>query len=293
MTLGQKIKEARLERKMTQADVVGDYITRNMLSKIENGSATPSVKTLEYIAAALNLPAGYFISDAENEPAGIVAAREAYTEGRYLDALDIISEMDLPRSQNEEEAGLLQVKCCTKYALELYNSGNIEDARAYAREAIKHNAGSFYYDLESELECYRLLMLWAVRSDRNEYSAYEEKYLGLLRDSGFGESYAAIAALRRASEEGARAAAESLPAEEPVGGWARACMKLIRARALMEEKKYAEAAEVLSGAEKDVDGSADKLLLSDIYTALELCYKELEDYKQAYICATKRLGLGI
>ena len=70
MTLGQKIKEARIERKMTQADVVGDYITRNMLSKIENGSATPSVKTLEYIAAALNLPAGYFISDAENEPAG-------------------------------------------------------------------------------------------------------------------------------------------------------------------------------------------------------------------------------
>lgn len=47
MTLGQKIKEARLERNMTQKDVVGDYITRNMLSKIENDSATPSVKTLE------------------------------------------------------------------------------------------------------------------------------------------------------------------------------------------------------------------------------------------------------
>ena len=56
MNLGEKIKAARLERHMTQKDVVGDYITRNMLSKIENGSATPSVKTLEYLAGALGLP---------------------------------------------------------------------------------------------------------------------------------------------------------------------------------------------------------------------------------------------
>ena len=33
MNLGEKIKAARLERHMTQKDVVGDYITRNMLSK--------------------------------------------------------------------------------------------------------------------------------------------------------------------------------------------------------------------------------------------------------------------
>ena len=64
MTLGQKIKEARLSRGMTQKELVGDYITRNMLSKIENDSATPSVRTLEYLAGALGLPTGYFLSDA-------------------------------------------------------------------------------------------------------------------------------------------------------------------------------------------------------------------------------------
>ena len=30
-TIGQRIKEARLAKKMTQAEVVGDFITRNML----------------------------------------------------------------------------------------------------------------------------------------------------------------------------------------------------------------------------------------------------------------------
>lgn len=45
-TLGKRIKEARLAKKMTQSEVVGDFITRNMLSQIESGSATPSVKPL-------------------------------------------------------------------------------------------------------------------------------------------------------------------------------------------------------------------------------------------------------
>ena len=52
MTLGQKIRAARQERGMTQKELVGHYITRNMLSKIENDSATPSVRTLEYLAQA-------------------------------------------------------------------------------------------------------------------------------------------------------------------------------------------------------------------------------------------------
>ena len=54
--LGQRIKEARLAKKMTQAEVVGSFITRNMLSQIESGTAVPSVKTLTYLAEVLELP---------------------------------------------------------------------------------------------------------------------------------------------------------------------------------------------------------------------------------------------
>ena len=45
MTLGQKLKQTRLARGMTQSQVVGDRITRNMLSQIENDLASPSVGT--------------------------------------------------------------------------------------------------------------------------------------------------------------------------------------------------------------------------------------------------------
>ena len=34
---GRRIKEARISKKMTQSEVVGTFITRNMLSQIESG----------------------------------------------------------------------------------------------------------------------------------------------------------------------------------------------------------------------------------------------------------------
>lgn len=54
--LGHRIKEARIAKKMTQSQVVGNFITRNMLSQIENGAALPSVRTLQYLADVLDAP---------------------------------------------------------------------------------------------------------------------------------------------------------------------------------------------------------------------------------------------
>lgn len=46
---------------MTQKELAGDVISRNMLSLIENGVASPSISTLTYLASRLGVPAGYFI----------------------------------------------------------------------------------------------------------------------------------------------------------------------------------------------------------------------------------------
>lgn len=63
LTLGQKLKQARLDKGLTQQEVVGDFITRNMLSKIENDVANPSIKTIEYLAEKLNKPVTYFLEN--------------------------------------------------------------------------------------------------------------------------------------------------------------------------------------------------------------------------------------
>ncbi len=70
--LGRRIKEARLAKKLTQAEVVGDFITRNMLSQIESGAALPSVKTLEYLSKVLEVPMAQLMP--EEEPSADGAA---------------------------------------------------------------------------------------------------------------------------------------------------------------------------------------------------------------------------
>ena len=78
--LGRRIKEARLAKKLTQAEVVGDFITRNMLSQIESGAALPSVKTLQYLSRVLEVPMSQLMP--EEEPSADGAAE--YMELRLL-----------------------------------------------------------------------------------------------------------------------------------------------------------------------------------------------------------------
>ena len=88
--LGKRIKEARLAKKMTQSELVGTFITRNMLSRIESGNACPSVKTLEYLAGRLDLPAGSLISDevqgeedSDRNAQQLITVKRLYNESDY------------------------------------------------------------------------------------------------------------------------------------------------------------------------------------------------------------------
>ncbi|MCL2018203.1 MAG: helix-turn-helix domain-containing protein [Oscillospiraceae bacterium] len=98
--LGKKLKEARLARKMTQSDVVGGYITRNMLSQIESGAAFPSIRTLEYLSGVLEVPMSELVTqtNTENaEPAAqsvldeLIRGKEAYKNGDFEQAVNILS----------------------------------------------------------------------------------------------------------------------------------------------------------------------------------------------------------
>ena len=64
--IGANIRAARLARGMTQAQLAGGAVTRNMLSRIENGAALPSLPTLCAIASRLDLPAGALIGELDD-----------------------------------------------------------------------------------------------------------------------------------------------------------------------------------------------------------------------------------
>ncbi|UKS57109.1 helix-turn-helix domain-containing protein [Exiguobacterium acetylicum] len=53
--LGERIKQIRKQKKMTQTDVATGIITKSMLSMVENGKATPSLPALQAIAQRLQV----------------------------------------------------------------------------------------------------------------------------------------------------------------------------------------------------------------------------------------------
>lgn len=62
-SLGEKIRQLRVEKKMTQAELAGEDMTAAFISSIERGMATPSDKMLEAIARRLDKPIYYFRSE--------------------------------------------------------------------------------------------------------------------------------------------------------------------------------------------------------------------------------------
>ncbi|MBQ9167969.1 MAG: helix-turn-helix transcriptional regulator, partial [Oscillospiraceae bacterium] len=86
MELGQRIRQARLEAGLSQRQLCGDEITRNMLSQIENGSAHPSMTTLRYLAERLGKSISYFLEEeAVTSPnqSVMAQARQSYDGADY------------------------------------------------------------------------------------------------------------------------------------------------------------------------------------------------------------------
>ena len=78
MTMGQRILAARLAVGLSQRELAGEEITRNMLSSLEHDTANPSVATLRYLSKRLGRSVSWLLGEEEESEA--VAAFEA---GRY------------------------------------------------------------------------------------------------------------------------------------------------------------------------------------------------------------------
>ena len=102
--LGQKIKDHRKALNLTQTQLAGKKITRNMLSRIESGAATPSIDTLEHIAKGLKLPLAYLVSDDNDftyyaKKETIDRIYRAYSAKNYDSVLKLIENISTPDNE--------------------------------------------------------------------------------------------------------------------------------------------------------------------------------------------------
>ena len=119
MSIGKRIKKARLEMGLSQGQLCGEVITRNMLSLIENDKSRPSMETLQHFAAALSKPMSYFLEeDAVYSPnqAAMIAAEAAYADKDYKAVLVSLDNYTAPDPVFDNARYLLEVLACERLA---------------------------------------------------------------------------------------------------------------------------------------------------------------------------------
>lgn len=146
MDIGKKIKRLRTEKLMTQSELTGNEITRNMLSRIENGAALPSLGTILYLAQKLGVPAGYLLSEGDEEfiyikTNAITNIRRAYTDKNFELCRDIcLSSFEF----FDDELELILTDCCIGVAEEYIKSGKLHKACEFLDEAVIHSRKTMF-----------------------------------------------------------------------------------------------------------------------------------------------------
>lgn len=263
MELGQRLRQARLEAGLSQRQLCGDEITRNMLSQIENGAARPSMDTLRYLAGRLDKPVSWFLEEQavlSPNQAVMAAAREAFSAGDHDRTRKELAAYQAPDPVFDWERWLLSAKC----ALALAERALAEGRRPYALELLEQagtdGAKTPYYDAEER----RLLLLaragQPVALPDHDRELLVRAKLALETDPERAGAYLDAARDRTDAQ------------------W-----QLLRGRAHLALEQYAPAAECFRAAEGRYPKEAAQ--------ALEHCCRELEDYKGAYEYACKLRAL--
>lgn len=269
MELGERIRQARQEAGLSQRQVCGQVITRNMLSQIEHGAAQPSLDTLRYLAARLGKPVSWLLEEpaVTSGQAGVVCeARDAYRRGDYRGVAEILESYRTPDTVFDEEVSLLRCLSALGQARQALAAGQHRYAARLLREAPQ--PGLY---LPAEMERERLLLLSQAAPE--EAPALAEALPADDRELQLRARAALLA------EDGTRAAALLDGAAERTSQW-----QLLRGDAYLLLREYVHAADCFALAESEFPRQTAP--------RLEICYREMGDYRLAYQYAVRQRDEG-
>lgn len=265
MELGQRLKQARLEAGLSQRQLCGDTITRNMLSQIENGAARPSMDTLQYLAAQLGKSVSYFLEGSTASPNQdqMAAARAAFASGNFDAALEHLATYQTPDEIYDAEYHFLRCLILLKQAEAETDAMHARQLLESVKEAGKQTP--YYGD---ELERRRLLCLAKI----------DAEHRAEILENLPGENKELLLRAKTALEAGNFATANLLLDAAP--SEYSADWLLLRGDCAMAAGDMTAAENWYLKAEKNAPKPA--------YARLEALYKKQENYRLAYEYACKQ-----
>ena len=290
MNIGERIRELRISKLMTQADLAGDRITRNMLSCIENGSANPSLSTIVYIAGRLGVPAGFLLAEQGDEMAyrkmsNLSNIKKAYTTG------DVQSCRSLCLSgcpEPDDEISLLLANCDLGIAVDEFWSGKLRSSCRFFDEALSYAERTIYSTDAIEAEI-RVYFRYMERISHTLYSDLldEEKALSVKSNTILSRYLDALYAF-----DNADASVTQQLIDELTGSGENSFFKAhLQNKLLIADGNYKQAQKSLQQLLQDSNLPLNKIELYTVLEDLEICCRENEDYKNAYRFASEKVEL--
>ena len=269
MELGERLKQARLEAGLSQRQLCGEVITRNMLSQIENGSASPSMDTLRYLAGQLNRPVSYFLEEmavtSVNQEV-MARARGGYLLKDYGAVLKALEEYRTPDDIFDQEKLLLEALACMSLAEDCLHRGRrLYGIRLLNRAEEAARQGAYCGEAFR-----RQIALLRGRLEPEKLREAVEKLPGLDKEL----LLRAEAALERGDGNRSGALLDAAENRE-TPQW-----NYLRGESYFAQGEYRRAAECYHRVEEE--------LPEKVVPRLEACYRELEDYKRAYEYACRQ-----
>ena len=287
MNIGEKIKKLRTAKLMTQADLVGTEITRNMLSLIENGSANPSLETVCYIASRLNVSPGFLISDGEDEQVylkhhEIVGIKKAFMNEDYRICRDMCLTSE---SLDDDEIQMILCECNLAIAIEEFSNGRLHESCELFDEAIECCAKTLYrteYSLAAAAVYFRYIRRISATISSNIIDENEVNVHPALTD----EFCRYTIMLERIDRE------EQIEEDEilTVGKGESPYVLHLKALRYMKQSLFKEAYDCLH-AILLCEVPIPQPMLYFVFCDLEVCCKEIEDFRGAYEYSIDKIEL--
>lgn len=270
MTMGQRIHQARTEAGLSQRQLAGEEMTRNMLSALEHDGANPSLATLRYLSDQLGKPISFFLGeDTPQIPEYplVQQARRAYDAGNFRECLEALEEIQSVGDVLSREVSLLTVRALLGLAQQVMEEERLPYARTLLSRAEAAMENCPYAD-DSTVR--RLRTLQAMCPEQ------ESQLAGLVRKIPSDDAVLLLRARAALTENRFTDAQRYLDAVEKrnTPDW-----NYQMGEVLFRQKRYQDATAYYH--------KAEEALPEECRQRLEICYRELEDYKMAYYYAKK------